>query len=414
MQTIYHNLEDNYKKLLNEQSTITIEIDPTNFDCNTCDSIFEQVFAFVDKNYIEDNTINYSVPEDFDESNAGRELGKLLDKDPIDIDKVKHTDDVLNGLNNLAKSELTNKFNELNKKDDGPEVDDNADQVLTDKILAGLNDVAKSKLTNKFNELNKTDDDVSRVDEELTDKILNGLKEKAMNEFTRKFEKDVAPEVDDELTDEVLTNNLLNGLNDVAKRELINEFTRKFEKDDDAPEVDDKTDEVLTNNLFNGLKEKAMNELKNQINVLPKNETAELVDIVNKEEYKDDSKEDDESLLDKNNTKLTITINVYDKENKRSRKETKTLTVQNIINNLKKNKVPNTNPNREYNKPRKEKKDSLIKDLNNATTVGKAVKILKNNDYNVNPKYNQYYNEFINTLYGRHPFSGGDNIEDEV
>jgi hypothetical protein len=46
----------------------------------------------------------------------------------------------------------------------------------------------------------------------------------------------------------------------------------------------DVVDNALHENIFNGLKEKAMNELKNQINVLPKNDSEELVvDIVSKE-----------------------------------------------------------------------------------------------------------------------------------
>jgi cobalamin biosynthesis Co2+ chelatase CbiK len=118
--------------------------------------------------------------------------------------------------------------------------------------------------------------------------------------------------------------------------------------------------------------------------------------------------------LDKNKTKLTITINDPNNKNKKTKQQ---LTVQEIIDNLEKNKVPYNNPKKESEKYKsKNYKKILIQALTNAEKVGQAIKILNDPQYNVDPKYNQYYNEFINTLYGRHPFSGGDNtdIENEI
>jgi len=153
MQTFDIKLVDKYEKLLNIKSSFKIHIDPTNFDCNTCDSIFEQVFAFVNQNYIGDNTISYSVPADFDKSNASRVL-EVFDKDHIYIHEVKPTDDVLNGLNDVAKSELTNKFNELNKKDDDVS---RVDEEVTNNILTRLQEKATNELKNQINTLPKNE-----------------------------------------------------------------------------------------------------------------------------------------------------------------------------------------------------------------------------------------------------------------
>ncbi len=49
--------EEEYTSLLDNGTSITIKIDSTNFNCNTCDRIFEQVFDFVNENYKEP-TIN--------------------------------------------------------------------------------------------------------------------------------------------------------------------------------------------------------------------------------------------------------------------------------------------------------------------------------------------------------------------
>lgn len=111
--------------------------------------------------------------------------------------------------------------------------------------------------------------------------------------------------------------------------------------------------------------------------------------------------------------KLKLTIKDYNNNNQITQLN---LTVEEIIDALNK-KTPG---NKKYKGENGEdKKNSLIKDLTNATTVGEAVKILKDSKYDVNPnqkKYNQCYNQFIYSLYSNHPFNGGDNtdIENEI
>jgi len=375
METFTYNIKDLYKLDL-KGNKIPINIDPTNFDCNTCDSIFEQVFAFVNQNYIKDGRNN-----DYKEV----DLGDEFDRDDIIVDKV--------GLDiEFDEVGLDNEFDEVDLDNEFDEVDlDNTlnNDSLTDKISTGLNYVAKRELINKFKKDDAADEDVE-LDEGLTGKILTGLNDVAKRELINKFKKDNAADADDE-PDDSLTDKISTGLNYVAKRELIN----KFKKDDHAGHADVEVDEGLTDNIFNVLKEKAMNELINQINALSNN----------------DSIEDHERRLDKDKTKLTITINDPNKKNKKTKQQ---LTVQEIIDNLKKNKVPRDNRSVEYNEKKNKNKKDLIQALTDAETVGQAIQILKNPRYNVNPKYNQYYNEFINTLYGRHPYSGGDNMEDEV
>jgi hypothetical protein len=308
---IYTITEENeYSRLLSNHA-IPINIDSTNFNFNTCDSIFEQVFAFVNENYI--------------------------DIDPYAEFYTLHTGN---------KGQSDNLLNILKKK-------------ATDTLQTQMN----KKMTGV-------------VDNALHKNIFNGL-------------KDVATDTLQTLMDEKMT---------------------------------DLENNALHKNIFNGLNDVATDTLQNQINALPKNETAEL-GVIDKEQYKDDSKEYGKPLdLDKDKTKLTITINDPDNKNKKTKQQ---LTVKEIIDNLKQNKVPNNNPSRKYNNPKKEsekyksknyKKKKLIEALTNANTVGQAITILKDRQYNVDPKYNQYYNEFINTLYGRHPFSGGDNmdIENEI
>ncbi len=114
--------------------------------------------------------------------------------------------------------------------------------------------------------------------------------------------------------------------------------------------------------------------------------------------------------------KLKLTIKDYNNNNKITQLN---LTVKEIIDALNK-KNPNNknvNHNKKYkDKDGKNKKKSLIKDLKNATTVGEAVKILKDSKYDVNlnqKDYNQCYNEFIYSLYSNHPFNGGDNTDIE-
>jgi len=400
--------ENEYRSLLNNLS-IPIKIDSTNFDCNTCDNIFAQVFAFVNEHYndIDLDAEFYTLHTD----------NKVESDNLLDILKKKATDTLQTQMNKKMTGVVDNAlheniFNGLNY------VATDTLQTLMDEKMTGVESDALHK--NIFNGLNHvaTDTLQTLMDEKMTDLENNVLTNNIFNGLNKKATDTLRTRMDEKMTDlenNVLTDKIFNGLNDVAKRELINELNKK----DVAPEVDD-DDEVLTNNIFNGLKEKAMNELKNQINALPKNETAEL-GVIDKEQYKDDSKEYGKPLdLDKDKTKLTITINDPDNKNKKTKQQ---LTVKEIIYNLKKNKVPNNNPSRKYNNPKKEsekyksknyKKKKLIEALTNANTVGQAITILKDRQYNVDPKYNQYYNEFINTLYGRHPFSGGDNMEDDV
>lgn len=190
------------------------------------------------------------------------------------------------------------------------------------------------------------------------------------------------------------TNKLLNILKEKAKDALKNKMNEKM--------ADEETKHTDTS-FLTALQEKAKDALKTQMNkhLEPEKKNNKCVES--------DSQENDENLLD-NNTVLTLTIKDYNNNNKVTPMK---LTVQQIIDALNK-KIPNTNTNKEYNKLMKTKKteliNALINALNNNKTVGDAVKILKNKDYNVDPKqknYNQCYNEFIYSLYSNHPFHGG-------
>lgn len=90
---IYTYTIEEYTNLLNN-GTIRIDIDSTNFNCNTCDSIFEQVFDFVNKNY-KDNDVD--------------RVNRVQPNNLLDILKKKATDTLQTQINKKLAGEENNK-----------------------------------------------------------------------------------------------------------------------------------------------------------------------------------------------------------------------------------------------------------------------------------------------------------------
>jgi len=368
-----YTIKDEYISLLDkgDKGIITIKIDSTNFNCNTCDIIFEKVFNFVNENYKEP-TINNG-------------------DDDVDFDK-KYTDHTVqpNNLFDILKKKATDTLQtQMNKKI--AVIQDNA---LHKNIFTGLNEKATDTLQTQ---MNKKIPDIQ--DNALDENILTGLNEKAKDTLITQMNKKIP-----DIQDNALHKNILTGLNKKATDTLQTQMKEKIAVIQDN---------ALHKNILTGLNEKATDTLQTQIN-------KKLAGEENNKCVEGDSNENDTNTPLKNDkgedTKLKLTIKDYNKNNKITQLN---LTVKEIIDALNKKKLNNKNVkhNEKYkDDDRKDKKKSLIKDLKNATTVGEAVKILKDSKYDVNPKqkdYNQCYNEFIYSLYSNHPFNGGDNTDIE-
>ena len=408
-----YTIKDEYISLLDkgDKGIITIKIDSTNFNCNTCDIIFEKVFNFVNENYKEPTINNGDDDVDFD-----KEFGEIYSYNTLqpnnlfDILKKKATDtlitqmnkkiaviqdnalhkNILTGLNEKAKDTLQTQM-----KEKIAVIQDNA---LHKNILTGLNEKAKDTLITQMKEK------IADIqDNALHKNILTGLNEKAKDTLQTQINKKIAV-----IQDNALHKNILTGLNEKATDTLQTQMKEKIAVIQDN---------ALHKNILTGLNEKATDTLQTQIN-------KKLAGEENNKCVEGDSKENDVKKLKNEDgviAKLKLTIKDYNKNNKITQLN---LTVKEIIDALNK-KTPrnkhtkrysNNDENVDLNTEMETKKRDLINDLTNATTVGEAVKILKDSKYDVNlnqKDYNQCYNEFINTLYSNHPFNGGDNTDIE-
>lgn len=147
-------------------NSITINIDSKKFNCDTCDSIFEQVFDFVYKNYKEDKKDNrYAVGE----------IDRKIDLNELD-EEEKHTDtSFLTGLNEKAKDALKTQMNE--------KMANVENSVLPKNILTGLNEKATDVLKNKMNE-KMAHEETKHADTSF----LTALQEKAKDALNKHLE----------------------------------------------------------------------------------------------------------------------------------------------------------------------------------------------------------------------------------